>query len=48
MSGNNLWNPAKKLDKDEVTQDTTDRSDMSGLVAGYVQVRSLEPGKEAI
>jgi hypothetical protein len=43
MYDNRLWNPAKKLDKAGVTQDKTDRPDMSGLGAGYVWVRSLEP-----
>jgi hypothetical protein len=37
MSGLGLWNPAKKSDKDE-------RSDMFGLGAGHIRVRSLEPG----
>jgi hypothetical protein len=38
-----LWNPAKKLDKAGVTRDKGERPDMSGLRAGHVRVKSLEP-----
>jgi hypothetical protein len=31
MFGLDLWNPAKKSDKAEVTRDKAERSDMSGL-----------------
>jgi hypothetical protein len=31
MSGNHLWNPAKKPDKTGVTRDKADRLDMFGL-----------------
>jgi hypothetical protein len=43
MSGNHLWNPAKKPNKARITRDKADRSNMSGLGAGHVRVRSLEP-----
>jgi hypothetical protein len=36
ISGLGLWNPDKEPDKSE-------KSDMSGLGAGHVWVRSLEP-----
>jgi hypothetical protein len=44
MSGNRLWNLAKKPDKVGVTLDKADKSDMFGLGVEHVQVRSLEPG----
>jgi hypothetical protein len=44
MSGNHLWNPAKKPDKAGVTQDKADRPGTLGLGVGHVWVRSLEPG----
>jgi hypothetical protein len=44
MFGNRLWNPAKKPDKAEVTQDKAERPNTSGLWAEHVWVRSLEPG----
>jgi hypothetical protein len=44
MSGNYLWNLAKKSDKTGVTQDKADSSDMSRLGDKHVWVRSLEPG----
>jgi hypothetical protein len=40
MSGLGLWNPDKEPDKSE-------RSDISGLGAGHVQVLSLESGQGA-
>jgi hypothetical protein len=44
MSRLGLCNPSKKPDKARVTRDKVERSDMSGLGAGHVQIRSLEPG----
>jgi hypothetical protein len=43
MSGLGLCNPAKKPDKPRVTQDKVEMSNMSGLGARHVWVRSLEP-----
>jgi hypothetical protein len=43
MSGLGLWNLAKKSDKAGVTQDKSERLDMSELGSGHVRVRSLEP-----
>jgi hypothetical protein len=44
MSGHHLCNSAKKSDKTGVTRDKAERSNMSGLGAGHVWIRSLEPG----
>jgi hypothetical protein len=43
MSGHHLWNPAKKPDKTGVTREKAERSDISRLGPGHVQVMSLEP-----
>jgi hypothetical protein len=47
MSGNYLWDPAMELDKSssrDLTQDRTERPDMSGLGAEHIRETSLEPG----